>query len=59
MNKFLLKIKPSHINKSFYSLISKNKYRRLSQPGLSRYTVDGLGTEHPDYAVKYFLYYIS
>ena len=52
MNKFLIKIKSSHINKSFYSFVSKTKFRRLSQPGLSRYTVDGLGTEHPDYAVK-------
>jgi hypothetical protein len=52
MNKMFLKLKSSNLNKSFYNFIYKTKFRRSSQPGLSRYTVDGLGTEHPDYAVR-------
>jgi hypothetical protein len=47
MNKVFLK----HFNKNLYKFSLKTKFRRLEQPGLSRYTVDGLGTEIPKYAV--------
>ncbi len=51
MNKIFSKIKSANLNRKIYNFNLKTKFRRLSQPGLSRYTVDGLGTEHPDFAV--------
>lgn len=51
MNRVFLKIKSNHFNHNIYKFSLKTKFRRLSQPGLSRYTVDGLGTELPKYAV--------
>jgi hypothetical protein len=53
MNKLFSKIKSNRFQNTLYKFALKNKYRRLSQPGLSRYSVDDLGIEHPDYFVKF------
>jgi hypothetical protein len=51
-----MKIKNKCSSKGIYSLITKTKFRRLSQPGLSRYTTDGLGTEFKQFEVKILFY---
>jgi hypothetical protein len=47
----MLALKLKQKIKPFYQLILKNKYRRDTQPGLTRYNWDQLSYEHKPFEV--------
>jgi len=54
MNKLISKLKSNNFKNPFFKFTVKNKYRRLNQPGLSRYSMDDTGIENSNYFVKTF-----
>ena len=52
MNKLFSRIKSNNFNIPLYKFAVKNKFRRLSQPGLTRYSIDDTGIENPKYMVN-------
>lgn len=40
------------ITNMFYKTVLRNKFRRLTQPGYTRYNMEGLGSQNPVYEVN-------